>query len=114
MEEQPAGPTPSGNNLNISNFCKNNCVVNFNQKSKKCYDDGMKKCFSCKTNPASAQFKNNPDANLICRIACNNLKDKNTCDYYGYNNNKKKLLRNDLLSKLGLKAFRKYLLKLKY
>ena len=104
-------PPSDGNESNIGGFCMKNCVPNLEGKEKKCRDNGIKKCHSCKINPALPQLQNNLDAKKLCRVACNALENQITCDYYGYTNDKKKKIDQSVLNKFSLKALRKYLLR---
>jgi len=89
-------------------FCSANCIPNRQSKEKKCWKKGVKSCNSCQFRDPRNAF-NNRDAADLCMSACNSIAKTNVCAYYPYIDDKKKIINQRLLSKFGLRLFRKYL-----
>jgi hypothetical protein len=87
-------------------FCKINCVVNKKNKPKRCLVSKGKlvKCKRCTGKPSNKDKKMAP----VCAMVCNaNLSANSPCDFYGYNNNKKKKFDVKLLKKYGMVIMRR-------
>lgn len=93
-----------------SEFCARNCVPNRALQIKKCFQQGIKDCHSCKYNNRVRNEKTE-DANQLCKIACNALVGEDRCDFYSYVNSAKKIVNKRLLTRFGLQNFKRLLLR---
>ena len=93
-------------------FCIKYCIPNDSKNLLKCYNRNFKPCFPCKYEEKK-NYKNPKKAQELCTTACRVIKGEQTCDFYAYFNNEKKIINKEILDEFGINAMRKYLLKLK-
>ena len=97
-------------NLNTGNaFCSSKCKNNSSAKERVCFFKGTKRCKSCsfKGNKKTVQGKKNHE---LCSIVCRSINNQ-SCKFFAYSNNKKKVINRGLLNKFGKIFAKKYLRK---
>jgi hypothetical protein len=91
-------------------FCSSKCKPNRSAPVKKCFKGSVQNCNSCAFN-GNKKDEKSKDSDELCKVVCNAIDKENTCEFYTYIDDKKKVINKKLLNRFGRIFIKKYLKK---